>query len=708
MSGLASLFLQPAYHKPTDDIARAFYLPSLAASVRYDRAVGYFSSAIYIIAWPSLRKFVERGGKMRLICSPMLSSNDIDALQEGYSARAEASEGDHIRQELQRLLVTPGLIKPAKVLSALIALDVIDCRIAWVGLGASGRPKRLFHDKVGIFVDEYGNSIVFKGSMNETWPGLSADGNLESVDVFPSWINERDRQRVEDERLYFDHLFENRYEGVTTKPISEIARNSLIESADVEHWPELVDEICIEIEEAVERSPEKQRASRRTLRPHQLAALKNWETRGRRGIFKHATGSGKTFTALCAIEGALERGEIPLILVPSELLLHQWSEEIRSSVDGVRLLRCGAGHVAWRSADLLRAWTRPIGPARRVILATMQTARGDEFVSQLRAGAHILFVADEVHRLGAAKLRRLFEIASGPRLGLSATPERSGDDSGTAAIFDYFNGIVPPPFTLADAIAAGALTPYVYHVHHVSLDEAEQEAWNELTSSVRQLYAQFLADRTNKAAVDRLHRKLIERARIVKGAHAKVGLAVKVVQTHYQLGQRWIVYCDDQRQLEKVFLHLRAAGIQDVYEYHSAMEGGRKATLDLFEARGGVVVSIRCLDEGIDIPSVTHALILASSRNPREYVQRRGRVLRRAEGKTIAHIHDALVTPKFDPSEPAGVAILEGELVRAIEFGRNAINPSCVTDLERLAIQHDIDLDVVRSVGLEDDDEEGS
>jgi superfamily II DNA or RNA helicase len=543
--------------------------------------------------------------------------------------------------------------------------------------------------------------------MNETWPGLAIDGNLESVDVFPSWINERECRRVDDEQLYFNRLFENNYEGVITKPFPEVARAELIAAADPEHWPELVDQICVEIRNAIEWSPEKQRINARTPRPHQVAALKEWRSRGRRGILKHATGSGKTFTALCAIEDALGRAEIPLILVPSELLLQQWMKEVQVTIDGARLLKCGAGYSAWRDDDLLRAWTRPAGAPRRLVLATMQTARSEEFISQCRDGTHLFFVADEVHRLGATKLRRLFDIQSGPRLGLSATPERAGDEVGTQAILEYFEGIVPPLFTLADAVASEALTPYVYYVHRVSLDHQEQTSWNEMSTVVRQLYAQLVSKRSNRMIAERLQRKLIERARVVKGAGAKVGLAAEVIRSGYRPTQRWIVYCDDQRQLGLVMYHLREAGIPDVYEYHSAMLGDREATLRLFEARGGVVVSIRCLDEGVDIPSVTHALILASSRNPREYIQRRGRVLRRAEGKTLAHVHDVLVTPRFDPDEPTATAILEGELVRAIEFGRSALNPGCITDLERLAIEHGIDLDAVRNAGVEEDEEEG-
>jgi hypothetical protein len=99
--GLATIPLKKAYHKPEDDIAREFYLPCLANSVRYDRAVGFFSSTVYIIAWKSLKAFVANSGKMRLICSPVLADDDHEAIRTGYSARSEAQCAERTRAEFR-------------------------------------------------------------------------------------------------------------------------------------------------------------------------------------------------------------------------------------------------------------------------------------------------------------------------------------------------------------------------------------------------------------------------------------------------------------------------------------------------------------------------------------------------------------------------------------------------------------------------------
>lgn len=710
MARLRDLDFKRAYHKPEDDLAEDFYLPAVRASIAYDRAVGFFSSTIYLLAWPSLKAFVQAGGRMRLICSPVLSAGDHEALREGYSERAEIEAGRAIAEGFRQLMESDHLVKPAVVLASLVAAGIIDCQIAWVGEEAGGRPKRLFHDKVGILTDATGDRLAFKGSMNETWPGLARDGNLESVDVFASWRDEGEAHRVIDEANYFAKVWRNEWPGVTVRPLPETARDAIVSASDAGRWPELMDEICLDLEHAARWSPEAGRSGGRTPRPHQVEALDAWEQRGRRGIFKHATGSGKTFTALCAIGDSLAQGEIPLVLVPSELLLKQWDKELRETFGeaGLQLMLCGGGHSRWRQDSQLRTWSRPGEGRPRAILAMMQTASSETFRGLIVGGDHLFMVADEVHRLGAAQASQLLDLATGPRLGLSATPERAGDPDGTARIMDYFSGIVPPPFTLEDAIAAKALTPYAYAVHTVRLSDDERARWIAATDEFRRLYARSASSGEDGggALSDRLKLLLIKRARILKGARAKIGLAGDVMREAYRPGQRWIVYCDNQNQLAEVKRSISQVGVADVYEYHSAMIGDPVRTLEVFRERGGVVVSIRCLDEGVDIPSVTHALILASSKNPREFIQRRGRVLRTFPGKSLAYLHDVVVVPEADDEDAMGGSILKGELARAIEFGSNAINPAAVADLRRIAAAADLDWTQLTDNGFETDGDE--
>jgi superfamily II DNA or RNA helicase len=706
MNGLASLPLRTEYRKGRDDIAKDFYLPCMNIADEYDRAVGFFNSAIYVLAWPSLKTFVSRQGKMRLICSPVMQADDIAALESGYSQKQEAHNAEALREDIRYMLSTPYLHKPAVVLATLIALEVIDVRIAF--MGSASQHRRLFHDKLGIFHDGFSNTISFKGSMNETWSGLSADGNLESVDVFLSWEHAREAARVKENEEYFESLWRNECDGVTVRKIPDIAHSELVAASDPQRWPEMVDQICQEIE-AAQKFEARQTAGSKTLRPHQSAALSSWEARGRRGILEHATGSGKTFTAISAIRDALGRGEVPLVLVPSELLLLQWDREIRDALSDLELqiLRCGAGNTKWRD-NLVGPWTRPGSNTVRIVLATMQTASMPEFRSAVRQGAHLFLVADEVHRVGSPNNLQLLTLETGPRLGLSATPRRAGDEEGTRKTLEYFDGIVPPPFTLQDAIKSGALTPYFYHVHTVRLTAVEQETWDEITKRIKRLCAQAASNKDNPPGSEQqIKHLLIQRSRVLKQANGKVAIAASILQGQYRPGDRWLVYCDDLSQLGEVQGALNGLGLNSM-QYHSSMEGDKEQTVRLFEANGGIVVSIRCLDEGVDIPSVTHALILASSKNPREYVQRRGRVLRRFLGKSVANIHDVLVLPSISEEASAGedarVNIVAGEIARSLEFGRSAMNPAAITDLERIALTFSNDYKALLGEGYEDEE----
>lgn len=713
---LRDISIKRSYHKGQgkDDIAKDFYLPAVASAVLYDRAVGYFSSSIMLLAWPSLKEFVANGGRMRLLCSPVLSGEDEEAMRKAYSDADDAELADAITSQFRELLASSSMGRPATVLAALIANGILDVRIAWVAPNASGRSTRIFHDKVGILRDPAGDRLAFKGSMNETWPALSIDGNIESIDVFCEWRDEGERERVEIEAAYFDEVWRGDWPDVVVKPLPESARSEIISAADKASWIEILDDICFDLDQASLWSPQAAVTGGRLPREHQVDALVAWTSAGRRGILEHATGSGKTFTALCALNASFLLQEVALVVVPSELLFEQWKDELEAAFgeQGMELLLCGVGNDSWRSGNLLRSWTRPRekGSRPRVVLTTLQTASSPLFVGLCTGGQHLFLVADEVHRLGATEAMNVMGINAGPRLGLSATPRRAGDPIGTAAVLNYFGGIIPPPFTLNDAIKSGALTPYAYHPRAIHLTAEEVDAWQDITRQIRRAYAKGHDKRTGwgAGAEARFKMLLIRRARLAKQAKAKIPAAVEIVIDNYRQGDRWIVYCDDQDQLGAVSRELRAAGLSDVFQYYSAMDGDRAATLAYFEASGGIVVSIRCLDEGVDIPAVTHALIMASSKNPREFIQRRGRVLRRSPGKMLGRIYDLIVLPAANPDSDEGLfdSILQAELARAIEFGTNAVNPGAVVELKRIAASMNLNWEDFVGAGQEDGEDE--
>lgn len=705
---LSTYDFKTSYSKTDSDIAEDFYLPCMRVSSRYDRISGYFGSTIFIIAWDALKEFITNRGVMRIICSPYISDEDQEAMTKGYSARSSEILAEAIKNEVESLFSTPSLSAPAQLLAYLISTSIVDVKIAVVGNSTNASIKRLFHDKVGIFYDPQGNAVGFRGSMNETYKGLSSDGNIESIDVFPSWVGERDKRRVDDAIAMFENLWSNLVEEVTVYDFPEAAKAVLREKSKDCNWQKLLDEIKVTENFAQKWRPDEKGG--RLPRPHQTDALEAWVKNNRRGIFEHATGSGKTFTAICAIRDALNRHETVLILVPSRDLLNQWYRELNKTINSLKIyyLLCGDGNNEWKEQGTLYSWSSSSKQQNKIILATMDTACSDSFIRNFAQGEHIFLVADEVHRLGSPRRRKALSLETGARLGLSATPYRYGDPEGTAALFNYFGGIIPPPFTLEDAIKSGVLTKYFYHPQRLSLTALEQQEWDEVTSEISKILARNgRSDErvTNVINNPLLQRLLIKRARIIKNASGKIKLAIDTLKKHYKIGQKWIVYCDNIAQLKLLLREAILAGF-DAYEYYAEMSGDREMTLSYFELNGGVLISIKCLDEGVDIPSTTHALILASSQNPREFIQRRGRILRKAPNKNFAYLYDAITVPHISHSETdKSLSIIITELSRAIQFGQNAENPACITDLKNIAIDFQIDYNSLSNGGIEEDEE---
>ena len=238
----------------------------------------------------------------------------------------------------------------------------------------------------------------------------------------------------------------------------------------------------------------------------------------------------------------------------------------------------------------------------------------------------------------------------------------------------------------------------------------EAAEWREISRRMARARARAgaVADGERTTSVDIL---AAERARIVKGAFGKIALAVKVLTDEYKPGQRWLVYCDTQAQLGEVRAALAAAGTR-TRAYYADMTADRGATLEWFREVGGVLVAINCLDEGVDIPGITHALILASSKNPRQFIQRRGRVLRTARDKVYAYVHDAIVVPPSlragatgaDEDDGKGDPMTTAELARAVQFAQSADNKGAASDLINIAVDAGIDWRTLANVGVEDDD----
>ena len=684
---LSKLDLDTEYRSTKTDPVEAFYKKCLRNANCYQRAVGYFRSSVLLIIGKTVLEFARRGGRIQLICSPHLSDEDVRSIVGGYARRDEVL-ASAIIEEFDRLLVEPSTEFAAKALATLISCGALEVRLAEMKSGNC-----IYHEKIGLFMDDLGHTVSFRGSTNETWSGWHAEGNFEAIEVFCDWNGDSDRVRIAKHRSHFATLWSGKDPSVTVSAFPETAEIYLRRYA------------AKSIEEIMESVPVAATLRRQPL-PHQIEALDAWRKQNSRGILEHATGTGKTFTAIVAIRDHVRTGKPALVLVPSRLLLHQWAEEISQEIPDAALMMAGAGQNRWKLHSRLKSMTiadPELGP--RVTLVMMPTAATDLFLAGVAESEDLFVVADEVHQLGSPVNARALKIESGLRLGLSATPRRYGDPEGTNRLMEYFGGTVPPPITLGDAMRAGRLVPYQYFPHPINLNADEADQWLEFTNRIKKEIARSSTDANGKKLLsERAKMLLIQRSRIAKKASAKVDLAVTIISRNYREGQSWLVYCEDSEQLSDVANALRATGIETI-EYHSNMSGDREGTMQWFHKFGGILVSIKCLDEGVDIPKVSHALILASSQNPRQFIQRRGRVLRIYPDKNMAEIHDAIVRPLSSESESEQLGLLRGELMRAIEFSNGAMNKSAGAELRAIAMDMGIDIDdLAARDGVEDDD----
>lgn len=691
---LSDLNLAISYRTGEDDPVNDFYIPCLNNSNYFYRAVGYFRSSIFLITGEAVIEFVKKGGKIMLICSPELTKEDIDAIESG-KANLEDVSLEYISDDLEKMLELADSNYNVKVLATLVKLNAISIQIAFTEKGNG-----IFHSKLGIFKDNKDNMVSFIGSANESWSAWHETANREHVEVFCSW--KEDKHRVLKHKGDFDRLWNGTFAGVKTVAFPDAMKQKLVKVA-----LDNIDSIDYTKIKKIksDTSPLRKIDS---LRLHQITALESWKKNNYAGILQHATGSGKTITAIAAINEHVKDNGVTLILVPSNLLHKQWTKELSQEMDLEKLvlLKAGAGNNSWKEDDRLSKFVsnKYSGNDYRVVISTMQTACQKEFIDCFNNLNNLLIVIDEVHQIGSSNNSNSLNINAKKRLGLSATPNRYGDPEGTAKIFEYFTGIVEPKVSLYDAIKSGALVDYEYFPHLLNLTADEADEWKLISLQIVKEIA--ISNQANKGKIklsQRAKNLLIKRSRIAKKSLSKLPLVRNVMKEFYSEGERWLIYCADKEQLNDVSKILNELKITN-YEYYSDMTSDNEEVLKLFQLRGGVLVSIKCLDEGVDIPSISHAFILASSQNPREFIQRRGRVLRRHDSKQIARIHDAIIIPLSLEDEPEQMSLLKSELIRSYEFSQSALNRMAGQELFSIATKLGINLNEFIEDGYEEED----
>lgn len=659
---LKDLNIEVEYRSKHTDIATNFYIPLLKEANIYKRAVAYFSSSSLLEISIGICALAKRGGKIKLVTSPCLSKEDIEAIKEGYLKRNEViknallSKLDEVIEEFEK--------DRLDLLANLIAMNILEIKIVLIE-GGTG----IFHEKVGIIEDNFGNKVAFSGSMNESETAFKK--NYETIDVFCNWKIGDEARRFEKKFDAFENMWNGKDKGVEIIDFPELSEEIIKKYRRREQADFSVDirEYCKDnSEEEIKKSLGARLPKEYKLRDYQEEAIKNWMNNNYRGIFDMATGTGKTLTALGAIAKLSEKLQDKLgviIVCPFQHLVEQWVEDIKKFNMKPIIGFSSSPQKKWKDRLKLAISKLNYDDSNNFFcfICTNATFSNKEVQKLLqKSKKSLLLVIDEAHNFGAISIRKLLIEKYNYRLALSATFDRYMDKEGTSELYNFFEKKVIE-YSLKKAIEEKMLTPYYYYPIVVYLTEVELDSYNELSKKIKK---ESRIDEEGKVTLSELGKILIlKRARIIAGAFNKIGILKKNLEK-YKEEKNILVYCgatnilseeadfsntdiSDTKQIDCVqqMMHQELGMKVAKFTANESIKERLKIK-ESFVSKDGIqaIVAIKCLDEGVNIPGIKTAFILASTTNPKEYIQRRGRVLRKAEGKEYAEIYDFITLPR--------------------------------------------------------------
>lgn len=566
---------------------------------------------------------------------------------------------------------------------------------------------------MGLIEDGEGNIVAFSGSMNESATAMSI--NYETIDVFRSWgdQNETDRVRLK-ENAFFSIWNDSEpnikvleFPSISQALIDKYRRSPPNFDLDKEQFPSKDSKIRTLKDgniEIVTRAIGPRIPENISLHDYQKEAIASWVGENYHGIFDMATGTGKTFTGLGAISKLSEdlNDKLAVVIVcPYQHLVEQWVEDI---------VRFNMKPIIGYSSSPQKDWKQRLSKAVRdqkirvdksffcfvCTNATFTNSYVQEQISKIHSP--VLLVVDEAHNFGAASYARLLDDRFTYRLALSATLERHRDEEGTALLYAFF-GKKCIEYSLDRAIEEDKLTPYKYYPVVVHLNDDELTAYEQLSYEMSKC---VIKGKNGKYKLNK-HGEILalKRARIVAGASEKLDALREEIRPYIH-DNNILVYCGatnvldenadytssdtgDIRQIEAVTRILGNEFGMDVAQFTSRENMETRAAIKEQFQRGDrlqAIVAIKCLDEGVNIPGIRTAFILASTTNPKEYIQRRGRVLRKAQNKPYAVIYDFVTLPRPLDSVSSltteqaqrDLTLVKNELARIKEFGRLSQN----------------------------------
>jgi len=701
-----------------------FFNDCLENSREFDLQLGYFSSATISILADGFASFISNGGRMRLVINHIVSEEDKEAISKGLHGGVidcfDLTNFETLRQtfdEYQQQFF--------ECLAFLIYDKRIDIRII-----KPRNKKGISHTKSGQFRD--GDSVTsFTGSANFTISGLF--NNLEEIKIDRSdSVDKMVQNRIASQREEFDSIMKGKKRNIEylspEKLISAIQSN--FGDKDIEELLDVEKKLRkIKAEKAIKERQEQLDAVCEDLtiepqfpypsgpREYQKTAFENWKNNGQKGLFAMATGTGKTITSLnCLLEIYKRKGYYKaIILVPTITLVNQWEQECRK-FNFSNIIKVYSKNLTWRDEVERVAFNEKYKtdkePEVSYIIISTYASYSREKVFRVLNGfdrRRLLMIADECHNMGSGSLvKRLKEIPYLRRIGLSATPERQFDDEGNQKLKKFFGSEehYTYEYSMEEAIQKGVLCKYMYYPHLVRLTPDEMDAYVELSERIAKY---FNYDKEKFDHIDeKLKMMLLARKRIVHKAENKVEVFRSIIEKRFQEKGNLkysLIYVpegnkpdyigggddfditedvgDDNDMEHLINLYTKVVTEVDdhvtVRKFVSGQQDREEILHDFATGRLHVLTSMKCLDEGVDVPRSELAIFCASTGNPRQFIQRRGRVLRTHPDKKMAELHDLVVVPEVNPysdSYRMEQSLLRGELMRVINFSQLSENPS--------------------------------
>lgn len=694
---LADKTFQYSYSQINKHQPAEFCHQALSNSLRLELGLGYFSTASFNVLANGLARFIVNGGTMNLYINQYVTKEDYELLKGKHDTSFDADLTSRFRTLKNTFEKRDEHF--FRCLSYLIAAKRINVKI--VVLSNGGLP----HEKYGIFTDEVGNKIYFNGSMNMTANALL--GNLETIECTCSWKGDDSRDKVQEFEEHFHNVWSGNCQGVIVYEAKAFCNEVLV------NYPNQDPEQLVKTEEEFVRKMQRERKKSANAPrfpskypngalPYQEEAYNAWIGNGKKGIFAMATGTGKTVTSLNCVVHEYEVDEFYhlLVLVPTLDLVEQWVGELRE-FNIKKPIEVSSLNPTWRN-ELLDI-SRKMKRGRAIdfaIISTYDSFAGKDFQYLLPSLSDgMILIADEAHNIGGKLVKQCFEkLTVARRIALSATPERIYDSEESEGIGVFFDDKRPYvySFPMSEAIAGGRLCKYFYYPKVAYLNEAEMDLYAYYTKRLVALWDEHKKCFKNKKEAETI---LMNRKRIIHKCKDKVRVYREIL---HDIGEDKLKYAivyapqgkysevGDEEALTEAddiaFIKLLLDETKTIYpnklcNKFTSEENKKDRSAFLKALADGtldVLLAMKCLDEGVNVPRAEIGIFTASTGNPREFIQRRGRLLRVSKGKDYSYIYDIIVVPNTinsaDSTSKMESNLVKTELRRVAYFATLAQN----------------------------------